>query len=342
MNNRASQPLERALEARFYVDPVVFAAERERIFRRSWQIAGHASAWDGTGSFRTVDLGGASVFVVRGEGGELRAFRNACRHRGSPLVQGAGRAPCETIQCPYHGWRYGLDGALLETPWFGEQTPFDLASLSLIPAALDTWRGLVFVALEAEGPLLDQLGEMPALLTETPLEHMVEVDGRPFVEPINWKTYVDQFTEYYHSPAVHGSDERVGIDRFTAKPFRGGMVMRAPDGLAFYGGKWVWTWPNLTISTFAGGVKISRITPLSAQESEIRFLFLADPAADVAPAERQRVIDATFRIFEEDAALLRRVQSSFSSGMFDSPGPLHPRHEEATAYFQRLVREKLA
>ena len=324
------------------MDPAVFAVERERIFRRTWQIVGHVNALEAAGSFRTVDLGGASVFVVRDEEGELRAFRNACRHRGSPLVQGTGTAACDMIRCPYHGWRYGLDGKLLETPWFGEETPFDLASLSLIPAALDTWRGLIFVALEPDGPLLEQLGEMPALLTDTPLELMVEVEGRSFVEPINWKTYVDQFTEYYHSPSVHGSDERVGIARFTAKPFRGGMVMRAPDGLAFYGGKWIWTWPNCTISTFAGGVKISKIVPLSAQESEVCFLFLADPGADTAPIERRRVIDATFRIFAEDAALLRRVQSTFSAGMFDCPGPLHPKHEEATAHFQQMVREKLA
>lgn len=336
----APSPLETGLEGRFYADPAIFLQERERIFTRVWQIAGHASGWEDAGSFRSVALTGASVFVVRGKDCVLRAFRNMCRHRGSLLVEGQGAA-CDAIRCPYHGWRYGLDGQLLETPWFGEETPFDLSSLSLVPVPIEIWRGLVFVALEPEETLLDQFGGMPELLEDVPLEGMIELDRRGSIEPINWKTYVDQFTEYYHSPAVHGSDERVGISRFTAVPFDRGMVMRAPDGLAFYGVKWLWGWPNWTIATFRGGVKISWITPLSAQESEFHFLFLGDGSEETSPADRQRVIDATSEIFAEDATLLRRVQSNLASGSY-IPGPLHPRHEQATAYFQRLVREALS
>ena len=340
MNRENSPPLVQSLEGRFYADPAVFTAERERIFRRTWQIAGHESAWEAAGRFRTIDIAGASVFVVRDESGELRAFRNACRHRGARLVDGMGA--CTTIRCPYHAWQYGLDGQLLETPWFGEATPFDLSGLGLTVVALETWRGLVFVSLEPEGALIDQLGDTPSLLTDTPLEAMVELDGRSFVEPINWKTYVDQFTEFYHSPAVHGSDRSVGIDRFTVAPIHRGMLMRAPEGLAFYGGKWIWTWPNWTISTFRGGVKISRIMPLSAQKCEVRFLFLADPGFAAEPADLQRVVDATFAIFEQDAAVLRRVQANLGSGMYDPPGPLHPHHEQATAHFQQMVRDALA
>lgn len=341
----ASDPgmaLTTGLEGRFYADPAVFAAERERIFRGSWQLVGHDSAFGPAGSTKTIAIAGASLFVVRGEDGVLRAFRNVCRHRGAPLVAEDRPAGCAPIACPYHGWRYGLDGRLLETPWFGEDSPFDLPALSLIPAEIGLWRGLVFVAIEPREPLLDQLGEMPSHFAGTPLERMIEHDERGFVEAFDWKAYVDQFTDYYHSPAVHGSDERVGIDRFTADPIRRGMIMRAPDGLAFYGAQWVWTWPNLTIATFAGGVKISRIMPLAAGASEVRFLFLADPQAAVEPSALQRVVDATFHIFGEDAALLRQLQRNLASGSFEEPGPLHPRHERATAYFQQLVREALA
>ena len=341
MDRQTSAPPVPGLEGRFYADPVVFGSECERVFRRSWHILGHISAMAEIGSIKPIEIAGCSVFVVRGEDGALRAFQNICRHRGARLVQDRP-GTCKAIQCPYHGWSYGLDGQLLETPWFGERTPFDLASLSLLPASVDVWRGLIFVALEPREPLLAQLGDMPSFFTQVPLERMVEIDGRAFVEPFNWKVYIDQFTEYYHSPTVHGSDERVGIERFTADPIDRGMLMRAPDGLAFYGAQWAWNWPNWILGTFEGGVKISRVTPLSAGDSEVRFLFLADPEVRIKSSSRQRVIDATFRIFEEDAAVLRRVQCNLASGMFESPGPLHPRLERATAYFQQMVREALA
>lgn len=341
MSNEVATTLAQGLEGRYYADDSVFNAERERIFRRSWHIVGHVSAMAEVGSIKPIEIAGCSVFVSRCENGELRAFRNVCRHRGARLVHDRP-VTCKTIQCPYHGWRYGLDGQLLDTPWFGEPTPFDLASLSLMPAAVDIWRGLIFVALEPREPLLAQLGDMPSFFTQVPIERMVEIDGRSFVEPFNWKVYVDQFTEFYHSPAVHGSDERVGIQRFTADPIDRGMLMRAPDGLAFYGAQWAWNWPDWILGTFEGGIKITRIMPLSAGECEVRFLFLIDPEVRIKSSNRQRVIDATFRIFGEDAAVLRRVQCNLASGMFESPGPLHPRLERATAYFQGLVREALA
>lgn len=342
MNSSARSCAPRGLEGRFYADPAIFVAERDRIFRSSWQLVGHVSALLAVGSIRTIDIAGSSVFIVRGEDAVLRAFRNVCPHRGARLISEQRRLACEEIRCPYHGWRYALDGQLLETPWFDEPTPFDLANLPLTPVSIDVWRGLVFVAVAPGEPLLAQLGDMPSFFSGVPLENMVEVESRRFLEPINWKTYVDQFTEYYHSPAVHGSDERVGIDRFTAEPFARGMLMRAPDGLAFYGAQWAWIWPNWTLATFEGGVKISTITPRSAAETDIRFQFLADPDARLTAMERQRVVDATFRIFEEDSSVLRGVQANFASGLFEVPGPLHPRHERATAHFQQLVREALA
>ena len=107
-----------------------------------------------------------------------------------------------------------------------------------------------------------------------------------------------------------------------------------------YGGQWHWNWPSFTLSIFPGGAKISRVLPRSPTECEIAFSFLFDTGTP-APA-RQRVIDATKHIFAEDVAAVARVQSNFAAGLFEAPGPLHPRLEQVTAYFQRLVREALA
>lgn len=339
MSERLS--LQTGLEGRYYVDPSIFAAERERIFHPSWQFVATTQKLAKAGSYATIDVAGAAVFAVRGEDGVVRAFRNICRHRGSRLLEGAGDN-CREIRCPYHGWRYGLDGALVETPWFDEETPFNLASFPLTPAAVAVWRGLIFVSVNPAGSLADQLGDLPRQLVDAPLEDMSEVSHPAFRAPFNWKVYIDQFTEYYHTPAVHAPDKNVGMQHFSAAPFHQGMLMQSPPGSAFYGGKWVWGWPNWTISTFPGGAKLSRVLPVSPEESEICFKFLFADIGEAGAAQRQRVIDATLQIFNEDVAALRRVQANLSSGFFEEPGPLHPRHEDATAYFQRKLREALA
>lgn len=332
--------LQRALPGHFYVDPELFAAEREKIFLPSWQIICTAEKLRSAGDYVLINVTGVSIIVVRSAAGELRAFQNICRHRGSRLLDGPD-GNCDVIRCPYHDWRYALDGTLIETPWFGDPTPFDLSDLSLMPVAIEVWRGLVFVSVKPTETLAAQLGDLPAHLEDANLEGMTEVQGPILRMPVNWKAYLDQFNEYYHTPAVHAPDKTVGIQHYTAIPFQQGMVMQSPPGAAFYGGKWIWSWPNWTISTFAGGAKISRVMPVSASETEVQFLFLFTDMGAETTELRQRVMDATAHIFAEDVAAVKRVQVNMASGYFDNPGPLHPQHEQATAYFQRKVREAL-
>ena len=80
-----------ALPARLYRDPEVLELERERIFERTWQLAAHVSQLPGPGTYLTTKAGTQPVLVLRDEDGELRAFRNVCRHRGSRLLAGLGR-----------------------------------------------------------------------------------------------------------------------------------------------------------------------------------------------------------------------------------------------------------
>jgi phenylpropionate dioxygenase-like ring-hydroxylating dioxygenase large terminal subunit len=98
----------------WYADPAVARLEQERIFRRAWQYAGHAGEVAEPGSFATARAGDVPVVLVRDADGELRAFLNVCRHRGSELADGAGRA--RSLRCPYHAWTYGLDGSLRAAP----------------------------------------------------------------------------------------------------------------------------------------------------------------------------------------------------------------------------------
>ena len=136
----------------WYVDPAVLAAERERIFRRSWQYAGHTGELDGPGSLFPTQVGGLPVVVVLDKDGELRGYLNICRHRGTVLVDEPQKRG--TIQCPYHAWTYGLDGSLRGAPRSKDEPGFDKDELGLAPVSVDTWGPFVFVNPDPDaGPL---------------------------------------------------------------------------------------------------------------------------------------------------------------------------------------------
>src|SRR5438094_334550 len=124
------------LPASWYSDGDVFAAEKKRIFNRSWQYVGHIASVAKSGDFFTTRLGEVPVVVVRDEDGTLRAFANVCRHRGSEVVlDGAGNR--KTLQCHYHGWTYNLDGTLRSAPRANEPACFRKEEISLVPLALE-------------------------------------------------------------------------------------------------------------------------------------------------------------------------------------------------------------
>jgi phenylpropionate dioxygenase-like ring-hydroxylating dioxygenase large terminal subunit len=127
----------------WYSDAAVYALEQERIFRRAWQYVGRAGLVPEPRSLAAVRAGEVPVLLVRDREGELRAFLNVCRHRGSILVEGESRR--ETIQCPYHAWTYELDGSLRRAPRAEQEADFDPSGLGLLPLRVDTWGPLVFV-----------------------------------------------------------------------------------------------------------------------------------------------------------------------------------------------------
>ena len=97
-----------------YSDAGALELELRRIFARGWQYAGHAGQVERPGDRFAVRAGHVPVAVVHGEDGEVRAFVNACRHRGAEVVRESGNR--KTLQCHYHAWTYGLDGSLLTAP----------------------------------------------------------------------------------------------------------------------------------------------------------------------------------------------------------------------------------
>ena len=138
------------LPSQWYFDAAHYQGELSRIWYRNWIYACRASDLPAARSFRTLTVGDQSVLIVRDEAGSLRAFHNTCRHRGSMLCRTAeGRVPAAGIVCPYHSWRYSLQGELLQTSSQQPGDGFNKRDFPLYALPLTEWNGFLFIALGA-------------------------------------------------------------------------------------------------------------------------------------------------------------------------------------------------
>jgi choline monooxygenase len=187
-----------------YTDPTFYRAELERVFYRGWHMIGRFDQIAEPGDYLTAAVGDVKLVAVRGRDGVARAFVNACRHRGTPLVAGSGS--CAAFRCPYHSWTYALDGSLKGAAGMEQTHDFDMATLSLLPLRLEAWGGFLFVAVDpATPPLASWLGELPDRLAPYRFEDMIATRVYRYTVACNWKLWVENFMEGYHIATVHRS-----------------------------------------------------------------------------------------------------------------------------------------
>ncbi len=192
----------RSLDARYYTDPAVFEAERAGLLACTWQFAGHASQLEKPGDYFTVDLGGESLFCVRGRDGEIRTFYNVCQHRAHELVKGNGN--CKLVVCPYHAWTYGLDGKLIGAPRMEGAEGFEKDEHNLPVVRAETWGGFVFVNFDPDAvSLLHSLGDIPERFAKYNMEDMRVTRKWENRFNANWKVWVENSREGYHVPTIH-------------------------------------------------------------------------------------------------------------------------------------------
>ena len=145
------------LPGRYYTDPAIFEREKRNIFERQWQYVCRAEDVPSPGRFVRVMVGNENVIVVRGRDGELRAFLNVCRHRGSTLCLTDRGDVGRSIRCPYHAWTYRLDGSLMSAPNWRSMAAADKADFGLHPVHLGEWHGMVWLNLADDPAPLDDL-----------------------------------------------------------------------------------------------------------------------------------------------------------------------------------------
>jgi phenylpropionate dioxygenase-like ring-hydroxylating dioxygenase large terminal subunit len=185
-----------------YLDVEFLKLELERVFPRTWLMACRVEELPGVGNYIEYRIHDRSVLIVRESTDSIRAYHNACRHRGTRLASGRGRVG--SIICPFHGWRYNLDGSIKLVLDAEEFTPRSDEDLGLQPVRCELWGGFVFINMDLDAPpLLEYLDPIPSIFAPFQFEHMRYKWFKGTIVPCNWKTVLDGFLEAYHVPGTH-------------------------------------------------------------------------------------------------------------------------------------------
>ncbi|MBK4216861.1 aromatic ring-hydroxylating dioxygenase subunit alpha [Paracoccus caeni] len=190
-----------ALEQPFYISPEVYQQDLDQIFYKEWLFAIPACQLVKAGSYATLKIGAYQIVIVKGGDGEIRAFHNSCRHRGSMICK-SREGQVAKLVCPYHSWTYDLDGKLL---WANSMGPdFDPGQHGLRSVALRDLNGLIYICLADTPPDFDDFArQAEPYLAVHDLRNAKVAHTSSIIEKGNWKLVWENNRECYHCAANH-------------------------------------------------------------------------------------------------------------------------------------------
>jgi Rieske 2Fe-2S family protein len=346
------------LPAAAYTDPEVFGWEQRHAFAGSWFCLGRADDLPGRGAtHRGLQIGDVPVLLTRVDG-RLQAFANTCTHRGHELVTDDVQRSSGSIVCPYHAWRFTLDGQLAGAPRMPGTPCFDPGELSLVRLPLQVWHGWAMINADgAAAPLGEHVGALEPLVAAYRPASLRVGASTTYVLRANWKVIAENYHECYHCSLLHpelcvvtqpdsganlelpgawvgGSlDLRPGVETMSMDGVsRGAPIPGAQPGVVGYFG----LFPNLLLSLHPDYVMTHRLVPLAADRTRIECSWLFPAAAferpGFDPGYAQQFWDVTNL---EDWPACESVQRGLTSPHY-RPGPLAP-GEAAVHHWVRLV-----
>jgi Rieske 2Fe-2S family protein len=335
--NAALRPPGRSvmLPAAAYTSADVYAWEQRHMFAGGWTCLGRADELGaGSATHRAVIVGDVGVLLTVTDG-TVRAFANVCRHRGHELLPIGGAAERRAVVCPYHGWAYRLDGALLSAPGI-EDRP-DGCALVELPAA--TWLGWLFVNASGQALPFDRyLGAMDDLVAPYRPQDLVLGARHSYEVAANWKIVAENYHECYHCPLIHpelcrvspptsgdnwelagawvgGSmDLRDGAETMSLDGKSGGKLLPDVDGRTV---RYLGLFPNLLISAHPDYVMAHRLEALAPGRTQIECSWFFPPGVG-DPSYAVDFWDITNR---QDWSACESVQRGVANPHF-RPGPL--------------------
>jgi choline monooxygenase len=352
-----------------YLDPGRFADELQ-LLRSMPSVFVPSAAISSPGDHAERDAFGVPLFAVRGRDQRARVFRNACRHRGMALVEGAGCS--RALVCRYHGWTYGLDGSLSHVPHAGAFPDLDMSTRGLVEVASREVDGLVVIGpLDSPtvGPSQACADAAMSALTDgspwrsklLPAERLLYVESTR--REMNWKVLVEQFLEGYHIRSTHTNTffplqyddlnivETFGPNSRITFPYRN--VERLRDRAES-----TWTtdarvtyvyhlFPNAMVVTFPDFVLSVVIDPVDVGHSTVTVSAMVTPdvaqRASIKTSQDGEPLGANTLLARgavEDNEMSAGVQRGLHAGAnsFVEFG----RHESAIGHFHATLDERLA
>jgi choline monooxygenase len=357
----ADLPRAATLPAHFYLDEGMYEREKERIFGRTWQLVARLDDLARPGDFVPATIIDEPIVITHGTDGVLRGFYNVCRHRAGQVALSKGNR--KSLQCRYHGWTYGLDGALRACPEMEGTENFRKEDFGLLPVRVDRWGPFVFANLDPDAaPLLEMMGSIPAEVARAgyDVDHMRLIERRDYVIECNWKVYVDNYLEGYHLPIAHPQlFKEIDYDAYQVETFRyyskqhapirdlkpgeelgrDRRYVRSPDGEddALY----YWLFPNTMFNIYQDNMSSNVILPLGVDRTLTIFeWFFAEPGSGEGWESMQQTIAFSDQIQQEDIEICEQVQRGLRSRAYDT-GRFSAKRENGVYHFQQLVREFL-
>jgi Rieske 2Fe-2S family protein len=345
----------------YYTSDEVFAQETQRIFMKSWICAGHQSRISEAGEYFLLNLFEESLIVLRDKNGQIRAFYNVCRHRGTRVCEEAEGRFSGSLQCSYHAWTYGLDGKLIGAPFMKDVEGFHREDYPLRSAPVHVWEGLVFVYLgsgaptpfeETHAPLLDRFAKwnLPKLKSYQRISYDVRS---------NWKYIFQNFNECYHCPTIHPllntlTDYTSGNNDLVEGPLLGGFMEILHESLTVSGhacarplgelgednrrGYYYSILPNLLLNLHPDYVMFHLVLPHAPGRSTILTEWLFHPQASADAAFRpQDAVDFWHETNLQDWHVCELGQLGVSSQAY-SPGWYTPRESLLAAFDRHYLK----
>ncbi len=188
-----------------YTSEQFFRLEMERLWPRVWQWACREEHIPAAGDYITYDIGSYSFLIVRTDDGGVKAYYNACLHRGTQLRESESRGWAKELKCPFHGWTWNIDGSLKTVPCAWDFPHVDGKRFQLPEVRVERWGGFVFINMDLNAPPLeDYLGTLPKHFRDRwDLSNRYTVLHLQKELPTNWKAATEAFLEAYHVVETH-------------------------------------------------------------------------------------------------------------------------------------------
>ena len=336
--------------------------EKEILFRKYPLLMGLSGQLPNAGDFLTDDYSGVPIVVVRDRGGDVRAFLNVCRHRGARLVEGCGKTG-RAFSCPYHGWSYSLQGALMGIPDKDSFAGVDKADRGLVELPAIERDGMIWV-IPTPGAELDADAHLCGLAPELANYGFADYhlyETRVLRRNFNWKMVIDTFLEPYHFGVLHantvgpllfpnlclfdgfGPHLRETLPRRSIETLRD--LPEADWDLITHTAMVYVLFPNTVLVMQIDHVELWRVYPVADNVDEcVMYLDFLIPEPVETESARQhwdRNMDLTIRtVDEEDFPVSAGIQSGLASKAQSEL--VFGRNEPALAHFQSSINEALA